>query len=470
MSQRLQELLAEIRRREQEKNLSEISFIDQSFPKQREILLDESRFQLWNCTRRGAKSNTAARAHCSTAWKSEGSESIYMALTLDSAKAILWEVIESLLDEKKIRHKPYKQPGIFEIEAGVARSHWSKIRFFGVDASYREMRKILGRKLKRVSIDEAGSITVDMQTLVYQMITPALTDLDGFLTLLGTCENIPNTFFESVLKGKDAMSSMWKRHIWTTYENPYMAKQWDAEVKRILEANPLARDASWFRTHYLNEWCADDDLLIIKHRSEINEVSTIPHGKMFYCLGVDLGFNDASSFTVCAYSNNGPDLYVLRSFKSSGMDFTDVAVTIKKLQAQYDIHKIIVDGANKQGVEELQKRHSLALVAAEKTDKETFLRALSDDYKQGRIKVLASESQQLIDEQSQLMWLKDANREDPRCENHCNDSLLYAWRDCKNYMFEPEVTEWKSETQRMKDQERREAEELAQALKESEFF
>ena len=152
------------------------------------------------------------------------------------------------------------------------------------------------------------------------------------------------------------------------------------------------------------------------------------------------------------------------------MDFTDVANVIKQLQVAYPIYKVIVDGANKQGVEEIRKRHNLSLVAAEKTDKETFLRALSDDYKQGRVKVFAEKSQQLIDEQSQLMWLKDANKEDPRCENHCNDSLLYAWRDCKNYMFEPEYSEWKSEEQRMKEQEKREAEELMMALKESEFF
>jgi hypothetical protein len=458
MSQRLAEILAELRNRDKRP----VSFFDENFPKQKEILLDEARFQLWNCTRRGAKSNTAARAHGKTAYECEASESLYMALTLDSAKAILWAVMEEILEEKKIRFVPYKQPGIFEIESkdAVARSGWAKVRFFGVDASYREMRKILGRKIKRVSIDEAGSITVDMQTLVYQMIKPALIDEDGFLTLLGTCENIPNTFFESVIKGKDAMSSIWKRHIWTTYENPYMAVKWDKEIKEILAANPLAKDASWFKSHYMNEWCADDDLLIIKHNEAINETSKLPSGEIFYCLGVDLGFNDASSFTVCAYTRTEPYLYVVESFKLSGMDFTDVANTIKRLQANYDFYRIIVDGAAKQGVEELKNRHGVPLVNAEKTDKATFLRMLADDYKQGMIKVFKDKAAQLITEQSQLMWIKDSEKEDPRCENHCNDSLLYAWRECRNYLYQPEVSKWTSETDQMKEQERREAEEL----------
>jgi hypothetical protein len=460
MSQRLQEILQELKSRQQK----QVSFIDENFPKQKEILLDESRFQLWNCTRRGAKSNTAARAHGKTAYECEGSESLYMALTLDSAKAILWSVMEEILDEKKIKHVPYKQPGIFEIESknATSRSQWSKVRFFGVDASYREMRKILGRKIKRVSIDEAGSVTVDVDTLVYQMIKPALIDLDGSLTMLGTCENIPGTFFERELKGKGLMSSIWKRHIWTTYENPYMAKKWDAEIKEIMTANPLAVNASWFKTHYLNEWCADDDLLIIKHSEAINEATKLPSGEIFYCLGVDLGFNDASSFTVCAYSRNDPNLYVVESFKLSGMDFTDVANTIKRIQGSYDFYRIIVDGAAKQGVEELKNRHGIPLVNAEKADKATFLRMLADDYKQGRIKVFKDQSQQLIQEQSQLMWIKDSDKEDPRCENHCNDSLLYAWRECRNYLFKPEVSKWTSESDQMKEQELREAQEMLQ--------
>lgn len=392
-----------------------------------------------------------------------------MALTLDSAKAILWSVVEEILDEKKIRYRPYKQPGVFEIEpeSAVARSQWSKLRFFGVDASYREMRKILGRKIKRVSIDEAGSITVDMDTLVYQMIKPALIDLDGYLTLLGTCENIPGTFFERELKALGDMSKIWKRHIWTTYENPYMSDKWGREIKEILEMNPLARNASWFRTHYLNEWCADDELLIIKHSESINESKVLPNGELLYCLGVDLGFNDASSFTVCAYSGRDPYLYVVESFKLSGMDFTDVARTIKRLQGDYEFYRIIVDGAAKQGVEELKNRHGIPLVNAEKADKATFLRMLNDDYKTGVIKVFKDKCQQLIKEQEQLMWIKDTDKEDPRCENHCNDSLLYAWRECRNYLFKPEYSEWKSENDLMKEQEKREAEEMQRALSES---
>jgi hypothetical protein len=49
----------------------------------------------------------------------------------------------------------------------------------------------------------------------------------------------------------------------------------------------------------MNEWCADDDLVIIRFNNEINRIEKLPeYGDWIFGLGVDLGFNDATSFTV----------------------------------------------------------------------------------------------------------------------------------------------------------------------------
>lgn len=454
--------MTELKARDLRRAQSSLSFLDPFFPKQYAAALDKAPFKAVNCTRRAGKTTGEVGEQLEEAViKSPGTKHLFMALTLDSARNIAWDMIQEMLEKNKILNKSHRQTG--EIFFG----NGSYYKFFGVDASYQEMKKVLGGKYKTVKIDESGSMRNSLRTLCYQMIGPALVDQDGRLTLLGTAENIPKTFFEEVVTGKE---QGWSVHKWLTIDNPYMREKWQKHLDWIDQNNPGFKETSEYKTHYLNEWCADDNLLIIRHQEGFNECNSKPSGELFYCLGVDLGFNDASSFTVCAFSRRDPHLYVLESFKRSGMDFTDVARTIRNLQGLYDFHKIIVDGSAKQGVEELRNRHSLPLVAAEKTDKETFLRALSDDYKQGRIKVVKEKSKQLIEEQSQLMWLKDANKEDPRCENHCNDSLLYAWRDCKNYMFEPEYSEWKSEEQKMKDQERREAEEMTRAQNESDLF
>lgn len=434
-------------------------FVDYNFKRQAAILADEGRFQAWLFTRRFGKSTTFAKKGCGVNANNPGSKTLFLALTLDSAKGIIQDAVEKELLEKNVPFRLYEREGIFDFKNGAM------FRCFGVDSNYKEMKKILGQAYDLVGIDESGSMTVDVETLIMQMILAALVDRNGSLVMLGTAENIPNTFYQKVTDGQH-LDLPWSIHKGNTEESPYTGPNFKKEKESLIRNNPNVVKTSWFRTHWLNEWCADDDLLIIRHSEHLNETTDYPRGEVFYCLGVDLGFNDASSFTVCAYSRNDPNLYVIESFKIGGMDFTDTANTIKTLQGRFDFYRIIVDGANKQGVEELKRRHGIPLTNAEKTDKATFLRALSDDYKQGRVLVHKDKSKALIDEQSKLMWLKDTEKEDPRCENHCNDSLLYAWRECRNYLSQPEVSEWKTPDQKMEDQFLEEARQMLEEREE----
>lgn len=450
---KLQRIIQELKRREQR----EASFIDPNFPKQVEILADKSRFQGWLCSRRGGKSTTFAKKCLTRLLNNPGSKGLYLALTLDSAKSILWDVIEGELDSRQIEYTPHKQQGIFDFP------NKSQLRFFGVDSSYKEMRKILGQKLAIVGIDEAGSMTIDMPNLINQMITPALIDLGGDLVMLGTAENIPGTFHEEITKGN---VPGWSRHIWTTYDNPYQATNWAHEIDRLTTLNPKVVEASWFKTHYLNQWCTDDDLKIYHIKPE-NIVTT--GTKFDYVgLGVDLGFNDATAFVVVGFNKNNPILHVIESQKFVGFDFTATAKHIRTLQAKYSPFKIIVDGANAQGVEEMKVRWGIPLQAAEKTDKSNFMRLLDDDFRQ--IKLLVDPGNtELIKEADNMMWIKGTDKEDPRCQNHLLDALLYIWRYMYNYTQQPEVTIWTDPNQAMKNQFLAESERLKREIQENSF-
>lgn len=418
-AKRLRAILDELRRR----GVGSVDFTDHNFPRQAQVLADKSRAQAWQCTRRAGKSTAWAKKCLNRLAVSPGGKSLYLALTLDSAKGILWDMVEQELDAKKLKHKPYKQEGRFEMWNG------SSLRFYGVDSSYKEMKRILGQAYVEVGIDEAGSMTIDMPTLVYQMIWPALSDKTGNLTLLGTPENIPRTFFQSVTESKEKALA-WSVHKWTAYDNPYMREQWSRDIEQFLQNDPNIALTSWFKTHYLNLWCADDDLLIVT-TSQHNFTNELPARKeWFYTLGVDLGFNDASAFVVWAHHPDERHAYAVLAVKSKEMDITDVANQIKLLRQRYPIYKIIVDGANKQGVEEIKNRHGLPLEVAEKTDKATHLRIMSDEVKQGVIKILP-EAMPLADEWAQLQWKKDAQEEDPRCENHLSDAALYAFKSIR---------------------------------------
>lgn len=405
------------------------------FTTQNNFIDDPNRFVAANCSRRSGKSIGLGIRFVEQGVKYPGSNIVYFGLTRGSATSILWDPLEEMLDAAKIRYKTVRSNNVADYGFRLLDPN-SKIVFAGVDANKKEMKKILGQKLREVGIDEAGSYTIDMKVFVYQMVMAALSDVMGRLNLIGTCEDIPNTFFEKVCTGEET-ERRWSVHRWTAYENPFMKYNWDLEMRDILSGNPKVKEASWFRTHYLNEWVTNEDRLIIKV-SDYNLIDSAPE-KLRYVLGIDLGYNDDTAFSVIGWRPHDRKAYVVHAEKHPKMDFTDCAETIHRLTHRFAITQMEVDGANKQGVEEMRKRHQLPLEAAEKQGKNTYLRLLRDELIQGHVELVETQTTALQTEWSHLVWKDDMREvEDARCQNHLSDATLYAWRHIYSYCTTPE--------------------------------
>lgn len=440
---------------------------DPNFHTQNKILDDrKNRYKGLNATRRSGKTVTECISFMEVGEEFPKSNMVFGALTLDSAADICWQEFKDLNKRGSYGCKFNETKKIMFFPNG------SKLRLFGLDTSPKQMRKVLGQKLRKFSLDEAGSMSQDMRKLCYQMVKPALADLrpNSWMTLLGTCENIPNTFFEGVTEGGET-DLPWKVYKWTAHENPYMAKQWQEELDEMLENNPKVVNASWFKTHYMNQWCADDDLLIIPI-DKCEQVEFIDDGNYDFVLGVDVGYNDANAFSILACHKNKREVIIVKTFKEAELIFSEVAAIIKEIQRKYNIFKIVIDGANKQGLMEIRKRFHIPMDIAEKTGKATYLHLLRDDVICGHVLMDATNCGELYTEWSSLMW-RDLNKEneDDRCQNHLSDSTLYAWRYCYHYLWEaPPEKEDENSDSFMDDLEEREAEEFERQQKEDEDY
>lgn len=401
------------------------------FVVQNKAIDDTSTLKAYNCTRRAGKTQAIAIEFLETVYRGEGN-CLYIALTIGSAREIIWDMLKDMNEKHNLGGKPN------EARSEIVFPNNYKIKLAGADCSDKQMKKLLGGKFKKVAIDEAGSFTIDMKKLVYQVCLPTTMDLSGNIILLGTCEDIPLTFFEAVTTGQE---KGWSVHKWTTLDNPFIKVQFQKMMDDILARNPNAIYTAWFRSHYLNEWCIDEDMMIIKLVDDVMVDKFVPRRTEHeYVLGVDLGFNDASSFALLAYHKYDERALVVESRKDTRMDFSQVAREIQIFQKKYPLNKIMIDGANKQGVEFMRRKFLLPLTAAEKTDKATFLRLLRDDIIEGKLKIVADKNNELLTEWKQLKW-KDEHREDedPRCQNHLSDATLYAWRECRHFYAEKET-------------------------------
>lgn len=460
-------MLEVAKRSQRQKAYKAISVRTPNFTKQNEVLdARDHRFKAINCTRRSGKSETEVRDHIEIARDYPGSKTVYLALTLDSCAEICWDVFKSLSDRHDLGLKYNNTKKIIYYPNG------SRTRLGGIDCKPREMKKLLGGKLRKVSVDEAGSMVIDMHQLCFQVLMPALTDLRPYswLSLLGTCENIPNTFFEKVTEGAEKTVA-WKVFKWTAYDNPFMVRQWTEEINELMASNPKVVEASWFRTHFLNEWVADEEMLILDMKRAM--FAPWRPSRPVYILGVDLGYNDACAFSVIGYNHDSNTTTLIKSYKRAGLDISATAAEIKWIKTLYPITQIEVDGSNKQGVEEMRKRHGIHMEAAEKQGKAMFLRLLRDDIITGQF-VMNENREEIKDfllEGDSLIWKDEQKeKEDPRCQNHAVDATLYAWRYAYSYLYVPPVPVIPRDSEQYHEQQAElEAEQMRREREEEEY-
>ncbi len=454
--QKPKRVLQELLRRQQ----SRVYLLDQDFKKQNDFIRDPAKLKAALCTRRAGKSYGAGLYLFEEALANPGVSCLYIALTRDSAKKIMVKDVLNPINRKfKIGARLNKTDLTYTCK------NESVIYLLGADADEDEKEKLLGQKYKIVVIDESASYSVDLRDMVYRILKPAMADLMGTIVMIGTPGNVTRGLYFDITTG---VEKGWSVHKWSALDNPHIADLIRDEMNELIANNPAIVETPLWKQMYLGEWFIDTDKLVYKYSDLRNRALDLPalkgKAEWRYVLGVDLGFEDASAFSVCAYNDYETTLYIAHTFKKSKMDITDVANKIKELQKTYPIHEFIVDGANKQAVEEIKKRHGIPLKAAEKQGKADFIEIMNSEMIQGKIKVVASGDEGgLVEEWQSLVWDEKSDKrvENPACPNHLSDATLYPWRYCYNYLSQrftekPEPTSeaavdefWEKETARM---------------------
>lgn len=408
-----------------------------AFKQQLDFIQDSSRLKALFCTRRAAKSYTGGLYLIREAIENPGCNCLFIGLTRQSAHGIIWKDILRELDTTNQLHIKFN-----ETLLTATLPNGSVIWVTGADTDEQEMNKLLGKKYKLVVLDEASMFTINMQQLVYGILKPATADQRGTICLLGTSSNITRGLFYDITTNREPG---WSLHQWTAFDNPHVAKQWQEELDDIKQNRPLFMETPLFKQWYLNQWVVDEDALVYKFNADRNRIHAFPPGSYHYVLGIDLGHSpDPSAFVVSAYLDNSPILYFIHAEKHLKMDVTDVANKIHELDKRFNFDVKVIDNANKQAVAELNNRHQVNVVPADKTGKPDFINLMNAEFIQGKIKVLKS-CEELEKEYQTLVWETDngvikltpsgQRKEHPGLPNHLTDAALYNWRYCYQYLF-----------------------------------
>lgn len=453
---RIEELESELLRRKRAQlaeslQIHQIDFTDKSFAAQTSFIESKARAKVAFCTRRAGKSEGAAIYCIQEGERHPNSTILYLAKTRKSAKSILWRLLQKWLVKLNIGYVLNRTDLCITLDNG------SIIQLAGVDATVEERSKFLGLpNLRLVLIDECQAHRTDLYQLVVSTLMPGLIDVGGTICLLGTPGNYAHGLYYRLTEpGKrEDTDPVFEIHTWTAYDNPYMASKWAAEIEEIKRTTPARLETPEFISDYLGRWSVDEGRRVYKFKDSRNTFSELPTvNKWTVIMGIDLGYEDDTAFSVLLYSKESPVTYCIYAFKQKKMIITDVVTKLRKLIARFHPEVLVCDMASKQAVMEMVVRHGIPLIAADKTGKTDFIELMNHDLISGTFKVAKQEMQLvvngekmnaegtelLINEWGTLIWADPVpgsvvRKEHPGCSNHLADSTYYAWRYTHSHM------------------------------------
>jgi hypothetical protein len=430
-------------------------YLDPNFKEQNEFIKDKNRFVAAQCSRRAGKSNGLALRFLAQMEKHPGAFFPYIALTRESARNIMWPVMQEQDEKYEIGCE------FTEFNLSITHPNGARLQLFGADTK-NFIRRLKGIKTPGAAIDEAQDFGSHIVTLVDDVLTPTLTDYDdSWLAITGTPGPIPRGFFYEIThEGKHGFSV----HKWTLLNNPYLpnANQFIEDLKKKKswdETNPT------LQREWRNNWVLDLDTLWIKWNEDLNDYKTLPPEKYIYILGVDIGLKDADALAVLAWSEKSPIIYLVEEELNRGQDITQLSNRINSMMNKYDISKIVMDeGAlGKKIAEELRRRKQIPVTAADKARKQENAAFLNDYLRQGKFK--AQKTSQFVEDSMrvQIDWERSTpDRIAIRDNYHSDiiDAVLYAFKESPAYTWSPEVKvakygepDWLSEEKRRIEEE-----------------
>lgn len=418
------------------------------FDKQLKFVMDPRPFKTAVCSRRSGKTIACAADLIDTCRKNEFVNTLYITLSRNNAKKIIWREI------KKI-NTDYRLGGVSdEVELSMTFPTGSVLYLSGAkDES--EIEKFRGMAFKKVYIDECQSFREYIRELIDDVLAPALMDYNGTLCLIGTPGPIPAGFFAEVcgvVVDKVTMSESWSHHFWTFFDNPHIVRKSGKSHQEMLDRELRRRgvtvDDPSIQREWFGKWVLDSDSLWIKYDALKNHFESLPSGSYTYVMGIDLGFNDADAIAIIGWSETSKRTYLVDELITPKQGLTELVEQVRELNKKYNCVKMVIDegGLGKKLAEEMRRRHSLPVQPADKARKQENVAFLNDALRTG---MFMAKRDSRFAQDSYLVEV-DRSKSTPdkikisdTYHSDIIDAVLYSFKESPAYAYEAPAPELK---------------------------
>lgn len=406
-------------------------------PKQRAFLTDNHNRKSLLSGRRCGKSFCFARQLFLTAVTKPGSNSVFVGITRQSAKDIIWLELLTLLERLNLDAE------VNHTELRIVLRNGSSIRVTGCSDSS-ELARFRGVANDCVCLDEVQDWASWLDRFCREVIEPTLIDRNGMLCLGGTPnEKLFGYFYE--ITGPFALHTHYRKHNFNLYDNVFFGKPsqntpWSPaqalervkeELQKAIVERGLTETHNIYITEYLGKWPTSASNLLYADFTAVNMITVPPVGweRGFLTLGLDLGFKDHSAFVLIHQNIQTMELTAIQSWSKPGMIIEQVATELRALLTRHPDLAIVMDeGAMKMIAESLAATYELPVRAAIKSDKKLGISLLNSDFRLKNISVVAPNCPELVKQLQSVQWDKKRQKEHEGQKCDEVDAFLYAYR------------------------------------------
>jgi hypothetical protein len=410
-------------------NLKEICF-----PEQYAFVADTHPWVIADCSRRAGKSVGCAADLLNTCASNPKINCAYITLTRAMAERLVWKELLDMNDKYGFGAVPNKS------KLTLTFPNKSVIYLSGCN-TVAEIERFRGMALKLVYIDEVQSFKPFIESLINDVIAPALMDYAGSLKMIGTPAPLKRGYFWQTLN-----SGTFSRHRWTFFQNPHIAIKSKAThqemLNRELKRRGVTAEDPTIRREYFGEWVDDTNALVCQYDLVRNHYDKLPPIISEFVIGVDIGFNDADAIAVLGWNKNEKICYLMEEIVTPGQGITELAAQIETVVKKYNPLKVVIDqgGLGKKVAEELRKRFSLPITGAEKSRKQEYIALMNDAFRTNQF--FAKRESRFAQDSQIIEWDFDKCTPEKKVIKHdphsdIFDAVLYAYREAIHWLSEP---------------------------------
>lgn len=422
-----------------DKRVSSKEIRDRAFPQQDKFVTDMERLLCAQTTVRAGKTTGLGYKFFRAGHKYKRVMMPYIALTRDSAKNIIWPVLQEMSD----RHSILCDFTEHDLTCHIRKTE-SSIKLFGADMK-NFIPRLKGIKTPLAAVDEAQDFRSHLEELVDILIARTSEYGDGQVAVTGTPGLIPRGYFYDLSQGLQGF----KTHKWSLFDNPYFpsARQFVAD---LIKKKNWTINHPTIRREYFGEWVIDQEARVLHYEEGLNHYEDLPPFTD-YVIAVDVGYNDADAIAVIGWHEHFRVAYLVEELVTPQQGQTELIEQLKPLVKKYNPMRVVMDpgGGGKKIAAEITKRHDIVIQSAEKSRKIEYLAFLDDALRTGQFK--AKSESRFAEDSFTVEWDYDKSTADKRVikdEPHSDivDAVLYGYREALHWLSEAPIVRPKPQT------------------------